>query len=458
MRCDDIARHASATEQRFSVGIERVLRQPEHEIRRPEGFEIGVAGRAVHGKRHEVAEHGQKVELRRRIRRVVRARVAHLELAVVRAAVAVFRVAVVACLGHELQSIAAFRGAAADRAVGLELAGGRTSVAVDDVRIVARFRAFLLPVAAHRHVALRRHGGIGNGGRRGADVARFELARRRASLSRVGRVALLRSRQHGVAAMRDAELPGLRAVPAAFDHASRRASVARLRVAVVARLLAADATVSALHEVEARHPRLWASPILFDGLAIGRASVGRFRVAVVASFSEPRIDLAVAASDGARGGIGADWTRVLFRTSAAVAIGDDDARTAAAARRIAAGSASSACARRCTAASRGLRRAACLRFAAIRAAIGLRKHHERRSQRRQDKASMHGPLPSARSAGHGPRSGIVAQTRSERKTIHDRGSRASVAVHVENLWFEHMRAGACMCVSAGANDDFAASN
>src|SRR4029079_2155479 len=104
------------------------------------GLEVGVARRRAERDADEVAIGDREVEQRRRAHGRIGAREAGLLLAVVRAAVAVGGVPVVAGLGRELHAVAALARAGAGAAVRLQRARRRAAVAVDHVVIVARPR------------------------------------------------------------------------------------------------------------------------------------------------------------------------------------------------------------------------------------------------------------------------------------------------------------------------------
>ena len=199
----------------------------------------------------EVAVGHAQVELIGRAQRRVGARETCLQLALVRAAVAVLAVAVVARLGGELDRVAAGGDAAAGAAIGLEAARAGTTVAVDDVAVVARLGSLLVAIAANGAMTPRRLGRVGDDGRGVADKAGLELARRRAARADRGGIALLDAAEHAVTA------PDL---------------------------------------VDARHSRPRTIEVVLDHPAVAGAAVTRSGVAVVACFAEPGIEPAVATS------------------------------------------------------------------------------------------------------------------------------------------------------------------
>src|SRR6185369_15737549 len=108
----------------LSHGVEGRLHQVRRDALALEDLEVRMAGRSAEREADEVAVDDQQVQLRGRGRRRVVAGEPGLDLAVVRATVAVAGVAVVARLRGQLDGVAAPRDAGAGAAVGLEGAGG----------------------------------------------------------------------------------------------------------------------------------------------------------------------------------------------------------------------------------------------------------------------------------------------------------------------------------------------
>ncbi len=205
---------------------------------------------------------------------------ARLHLAVLGAAVAAARVAVVAIF-VEHDAVAALRGAARGaRTVGLDLAVHRAAVERQAIAIVAALRALDLAVAANRGCALAAVVAL---------VAELQVAGGRATVTAHGIavVAGLGARLDAIAALGRAALADHAALEALLDGlAVARAAVTALRVAVVAFLAAFEDTVAALHgRACAQLPRR-ANAARALALAVGRTPIAVLLVAVVAHFTD----------------------------------------------------------------------------------------------------------------------------------------------------------------------------
>ena len=245
----------------------------------------------------EIPSHDRDLELLGRIVVAGPAGVARLDLAVVRAAIVVEHVAVVALLDPaDLDAVAARGLAGADRAgggpaLGILLAGRRAAIEGHGVAVVAALAGLDLAVATNGFRADR--------GRARATCSGLDLADGRAAVAavRVAVVALLALQDlpsphrglHGLPAMRHCQPDSTSGI--------RRAAVTALGVAVVAGLVRGQHAVAAGTEVVAGLSLRGAVPIRLD-LANPAAAVGVGGVAVVALLAA--LDDAVAASAAAR--------------------------------------------------------------------------------------------------------------------------------------------------------------